>query len=74
MLFGEGAATTPPEPLTRFHETQANRYAAKLLIPEALVRTKFDTLDGDVPALAALFDVSRPAMEIRLKTLGLLEE
>lgn len=72
ILFGEGAATNPPDPLTAAHETQANRYAAKLLIPEALARSEFVRLNGDLAALAALFDVSRAAMEIRLKTLGLI--
>ncbi len=72
VLFGEGAATNPPEPLTPLHETQANRYAAKLLIPEPLVRSKFALLNGDVEALAKLFDVSQPAMKIRLETLGLI--
>lgn len=72
VLFGEGAATNPPDPLTSAHETQANRYAAKLLIPEHLVKTKFEELEQDVAALARLFDVSQPAMKIRLETLGKL--
>ena len=72
VLFGPGAGSNPPDPLTAFHEAQANRYAAKLLIPERLVRVKYRALNGDIAELARLFDVSRPAMEIRLKTLGLI--
>jgi len=72
VLFGAGAASNPPDPLSPFHEAQANRYAAKLLIPEHLVKTKFEELEQDVAALARLFDVSQPAMKIRLETLGLL--
>lgn len=54
----------------RSHETEANRMAAQIVMPAALVRTKFAQTQ-DVAALATEFGVSKPAMEIRLKTLGL---
>lgn len=71
ILFGEGAATNPPEPFAPFHEVQANRYAADLLMPDELVRQKFAEL-RDIQRVADLFDVSRRAMEIRLETIGLI--
>lgn len=73
VLFGAGAASNPPEPLTAFHEVQANQFAADLLMPEHLVRSVHGEVGGDVVQLARRFDVSRPAMEIRLKHLGLTE-
>lgn len=58
-------------------EMQANAYAAGLLMPEALLDAyleKHPTLDlekpADIKALAEDFEVSRPAMEFRLKNLG----
>lgn len=54
----------------RSHEIEANRVAAQIVMPRALLKEKFaDTQDSS--ALAAQFGVSRAAMEIRLKTLGL---
>lgn len=54
----------------RSHEVQANRIAAQIVMPKKLLEEKF----AEVPnagALAAMFGVSKAAMEIRLKTLGL---
>jgi len=56
--------TTPLEP---FHEAQANRFAANLLMPRWLIR-KAQTSHPDYSHadLARLFEVSEDAMRIRL--------
>lgn len=58
-------------------EMQANAYAAGLLMPEALLDEYLEdhpALDlekpADIKTLAEEFEVSRPAMEFRLKNLG----
>lgn len=54
----------------RSHEIEANRIAAQIVMPGPLVRAKFaETQDAGI--LATEFGVSKAAMEIRLKTLGL---
>ncbi|MEH6790958.1 ImmA/IrrE family metallo-endopeptidase [Parasphingorhabdus sp.] len=60
----------PASPFTRQHEVQANRLAAQIVMPGPLVRERHSA-KNDVAALAAEFQVSKLAMEIRLKTLGL---
>lgn len=56
----------------REHEVQANRIAAQILMPKALIEKKFAET-ADAGALSTKFGVSKAAMEIRLKTLGLLD-
>ncbi len=52
------------------HEVQANRLAAQIVMPALLVRRRH--IDGLTTAqMANEFRVSKAAMEIRLKTLGL---
>ena len=58
-------------------ELEANAFAAGLLMPEVLLDEyleKHSHLDlekpTDIKALAEEFEVSRPAMEYRLKNLG----
>ncbi len=60
-------------------ELEANAYAAALLMPEVLLDEYLDKharLDlekpADVKTLAEEFEVSRPAMEYRLKNLGFI--
>ncbi|NIJ39328.1 Zn-dependent peptidase ImmA (M78 family) [Sphingopyxis panaciterrae] len=60
----------PASPFTRQHEIQANRLAAQIVMPAPLVRKKFAEYQN-AGQLAAAFGVSKAAMEIRLKTLGL---
>ena len=60
----------PEAPFTRQHEIQANRLAAQIVMPAKLIREKFSECQ-DITQLAADFRVSKLAMEIRLKTLGL---
>ncbi len=52
-------------------ETQANQFAAHLLMPENDFVHVWRTRAGDVKRIAAYFGVSEPAASIRLKTLKL---
>lgn len=54
----------------RSHEIEANRIAAQIVMPAALLKAKF-AATPNAAALANEFGVSKAAMEIRLKTLGL---
>jgi hypothetical protein len=56
----------------RAREREANTFAAQLLMPEALVRREAPLLRLNVHALARRFDVSSPAMKVRLQQLSLL--
>ena len=63
--------------IDQLHERQANSFAASVLMPEKLLReehAKLKDADGkvNVSALCAKFQVSKSAMEWRLKNLGLL--
>jgi hypothetical protein len=53
-------------------ESEANRFAAALLMPEPLVRREAPALRYSVPALAKRFGVSAQAMQVRLEVLDLL--
>jgi Zn-dependent peptidase ImmA (M78 family) len=76
-LIGDGVADSPayraPDetvyentPLERFHETQANQFAANLLMPLKLIRKAEQEHPGiSVKDLAGLFKVSEDAMRIR---------
>lgn len=53
-------------------ETEANRFAAELLMPEDLVRKDHRGRPAVIPrSMAEVFQVSTSAMEIRLEQLGL---
>jgi Zn-dependent peptidase ImmA (M78 family) len=54
-----------------FYETQANQYAAYILMPPGLFRQKFREGAKTADALAGIFDVSSLAAEYRIKNLGL---
>jgi len=54
----------------RSHEIEANRIAAQIVMPKKLVEQEH-ARTPDPAALAKTFGVSKAAMEIRLKTLGL---
>lgn len=62
---------TEPRDLKRI-EAEANRFAAELLMPETLVVASANALGSNVAALADRFDVSVPAIRVRLKQFGLL--
>lgn len=50
-------------------ETEANRFAARLLMPKSKLAEQA-TIDKETSQLAKEFQVSRQAMEIRLQSLG----
>jgi hypothetical protein len=52
-------------------ETEANTFAASLLMPSEQFRTAFRRLNGDVYELASLFGVSPSAAQVRCSSLGL---
>jgi Zn-dependent peptidase ImmA (M78 family) len=54
-------------------ERVADRFAAALLMPKVLLRRDWTESLQDVGVLARRYDVSRSAMEIRLRQLGLLQ-
>lgn len=56
-----------------YREVEANQFAANLLMPAETVKTVFyDMPNIDLPAMAALFNVSSAAMRFRLINLGLI--
>lgn len=50
-------------------ETEANRFAAQLLMPDWMLEPLLKNSRTDAAELAVLFDVSEPAMKVRLATL-----
>lgn len=59
---------------TRSQEGEANAFASALLMPTELLTDKADQLRMNIPLLAKRFDVSVPAMRLRLITVNLLPE
>jgi hypothetical protein len=57
----------------RREEREADAFAAELLMPEHLVREAAREQGPDATRLAERFEVSRKAMQTRLRGLGLLE-
>jgi len=57
----------------RMEEREADAFAAELLMPEHLVREAVREQGLDVARLADRFEVSRKAMQTRLRGLGLAE-
>ena len=57
---------------TRRMEGEANRFAAALLMPAALIRREAPDCRFSVPALALRFGVSAQAMQVRLEVLNVL--
>lgn len=57
----------------RSHEIEANRIAAQIVMPKALLTKKY-AATPNAALLASDFGVSKAAMEIRLKALGLTSE
>jgi len=60
----------PPE--LRRREKEANAFARELLMPEPLVSEQAHATGFNLPALAKRFEVSVPAMRLRLRLLKLL--
>jgi hypothetical protein len=67
----EPVGETDPVPL-RKREAQANAFAAELLMPETLLTEQSRLTGRNLAAMSERFDVSLPAMRLRLTTLGLL--
>ncbi len=57
----------------RVEEGEADAFAAELLMPERLVREAVRTHGPDATRLAERFEVSRKAMQARLRHLGMAE-
>jgi hypothetical protein len=57
----------------RMEEREADAFAAELLMPEHLVRDAVREQGLDVDRLADRFEVSRKAMQARLRHMGLVE-
>jgi IrrE N-terminal-like domain len=53
-------------------EAEANAFAAALLLPSELLREQAEACRFNLPLLATRFDVSLPALRLRLTTLDLL--
>lgn len=53
------------------HETEANRFAAMLLMPEHLIKQEWQSGNRAISDLARKFMVSEQAMEIRLRGINL---
>lgn len=61
----------PQGQISHYHEVQANRFAADILMPANLVSYRYQR-NPDLNTVAAEFGVSPSAMQIRLKNLGLM--
>lgn len=70
-LFDVEPSDNPSEPLRKKHEVQANQFAADLLMPRSATIRLYQEYEGDVNKIAEKFAVSRAAVEVRLKSLGL---
>lgn len=70
-LYGDFADANPAQPFNPRHEVEANKLAAEIIMPSSIVRAEYNQSVDNVEELMAKFEVSRPAMEIRLKNLGL---
>lgn len=66
---GGAAAALPP---LKQREDEADRFARELLMPELLVTEHARDTGFNLPALAERFDVSVPAIRLRLRLLGVL--
>jgi len=54
-------------------ETQANQFAAELLMPESLIREEYEKMIIPISdSLAKIFNVSKKAMRVRLDSLELM--
>lgn len=74
-LFGDERHQDNSHPLLPSHDVQANRYAIKLLLPQFPVERVWSetvgTFEERVADVAKVFDISTPAMTIRLETMGI---
>lgn len=55
--------------MNKVQETQANKFAAELLVPTDKLIEYSDKLNGDTTDLARIFEVSEQAMDIRKRSI-----
>ena len=55
--------------INQFHETEANRFAASILMPEPLINDLRSRGIRTIPGLAAALGVSQQAMRIRMESI-----
>jgi Zn-dependent peptidase ImmA (M78 family) len=72
-LDGSLYPATPLYTAAERGERVADRFAASLLMPRVLIRRDWGDGLQDPAVLARRYDVSRPAIEVRLRQLGLLQ-
>jgi IrrE N-terminal-like domain len=65
-------SATTKLPALKQREAEADRFARELLMPDLLVSEHARATGFNLPALAERFDVSVPAMRLRLRFLGVL--
>lgn len=53
-------------------EQEANKFAAKILMPRSMLKKDIEKNDYDIPSLAKRYEVSEQAMSIRLLETGLI--
>jgi Zn-dependent peptidase ImmA (M78 family) len=66
-ILNNGPMVNPTEPFTRAHETQANMFAANLIMPGGLIEKNWD--GSNVVEMADAFCVTAQAMRLRLHAL-----
>lgn len=71
-ISDQDAEPTAELPPLRRREAEANAFARDLLMPELLVRKQARATGCNLSTLAECFEVSVPAIRLRLLTLGLL--
>lgn len=77
-LFGVSADLNKEAPFRRKHEIQANKLAAQIIMPASRITEAWEDISSEpaffrVSKIAEQFGVSKAAMDIRLKTLSLVE-
>lgn len=70
-LFNAGPTPNGRPTITPYHEIEANKMAAQILMPSELVKTELVWNHYDLGKAAAKLGVSQQALEIRLETLQL---
>ncbi len=70
LFSGKDGNNRPYGPISPYHEVQANKFAADILMPADLVKTAYRR-SGDLNETARQFAVSPSAMKIRLGNLGI---
>ncbi len=67
----DGTNYNPTGPLSRVHESEANRLAAQILMPKSRILNELNWNEYDLEKLANAFGVSKAAMAVRLEVLNI---